>query len=278
MTAHTGHCPCRTGGNAINEPAQVGNGGWGAAWNAKHKVELHGSSGSLAFSGHLEDGVEVSHLKAFILGLDAALHHALAKGTHGGHGVVKYLIAKVAGSAVECCHLGKWSGIGRLKALIGTHAHGSAGRGNQYHIGTLLEDCLFTLLKTGTILGGGAIVPANVQVNDSCSGINGTLCLTNNLLYGIRHVWILLFGNLGTANGGGNYKFIHLIVISSWLLGFFLVNAFCENALLALAILGGYTGSARTAHYNGLIKLIGSRGTDVGTRNGYFASLKLHVT
>ena len=212
MTSHACHCPGRAGRNAVHEPAQVGYSGWCTSRHAQHEVELHGCSGSLALARHLEDGVEVTHLKALILGLDATLHHALAKGTHRGHGVVENLVAKVAGTAVEGSHLGKWCGVGRLKALVGAHAHSTTSRRNQNHIGALLEDSLLTLLEAGTVLSGCAIVPANVQVHNGSTGVDGRFCLANDLLNGIGNIWVLLLGNLGTANCGGNYQFIHLVV------------------------------------------------------------------
>ena len=76
MTTYAGDGPSGASGDAVHEPAEVGDGGWGAARHAQHEVELHGSARGLTLLGHVEDGVEVTHLEALVFGLDAAfLHH-----------------------------------------------------------------------------------------------------------------------------------------------------------------------------------------------------------
>ena len=114
MTANAGHGPGGASGDAVHEPAQIGNGSGGATGHAQHEVELHGGSGNFTLAGHVQDGVEVTHLEALVFGLDATLNHALAEGTHGGHRVVKDFVAEVAGTAVERCHLGQRGRVGGL--------------------------------------------------------------------------------------------------------------------------------------------------------------------
>ena len=154
------------------------------------------------------------HLEALILRLDASLHHPLAKGTHRRHRVVKYLVAKVARAAVQGGHLGQRGRVGRLQTLVGGHAHGTTCRRNQDNVGAHLQDGLFALLEAGTVLSGGAIVPAHVQVHDSSAGINGRFCLTNDFFYSIGHIGILLLCNLSATDCGSDNQFIHCCELS----------------------------------------------------------------
>ena len=65
----------------------------------------------------------MSHFKTLIFGLDTLLHHAGTESTHSRHRVIKNLIAKIAGTAVEGSHLWHWGSIRRLQTLIGSHTY-----------------------------------------------------------------------------------------------------------------------------------------------------------
>ena len=57
MTTNASDGPSGASGDAVHEPAEVGDGGRSAAGHAQHEVELHGSSRGLTLLGHVEDGV-----------------------------------------------------------------------------------------------------------------------------------------------------------------------------------------------------------------------------
>ena len=152
----------------------------------------------------------MTHLEALVLGLDTLLDHAFAEGAHGGHSVVEDIVAEVAGTAVEGSHLGHRSGVGAVETLIGGHTHGAAGRGNKDDVGASLEDSLGALLEAHVALGGCAVVLADMQVHDGGTGVDSALSLADDLLHGVRHIGVLLFGDFRAADGGGDYQFIHI--------------------------------------------------------------------
>ena len=225
MAADAGGGPGAAGGDVLHHPYEVVHRGVGAAEHAEHEVELHGhqgqgvavwtgdaeGAGHLAFAGHVDDGLQVAHLEAFVFGLDAFLDHALAEGAHGGHGVVEDVVAEVAGAAVQRGHLGHRGGVGRVQTLVGGHADGAAGAGNEDDVGALFEDGLGALLEALVALRGGAVVVAHVEVHDGGAGVNGALGFAHNLLHGVGHIGVLLFGDFGAADGGGDDEFIHSI-------------------------------------------------------------------
>ena len=127
------------------------------------------------------------------------------------HGVVEDLVAEVAGTAVEGSHLGQRVGVGRLETLVGSHADGTAGRRDEDDVGAHLQDGLFALLETATVLGGRAVVPADVQVHDGGTGVDGRLGLAHDFLNGIRHIGILFLGDFCAADGGSDDQFIHFV-------------------------------------------------------------------
>ena len=218
----SGGGPGATSGDVLDKPAEVVDSGRGAARHTEDEIELHGIARYLAFLGHAEDGFEVTHLKALIFGFDTALEHAFAKGTHGGHGVVENLVAKIAGAAVKRGHLGQGSGVGALQTLFGGHAYSTTGGGNEDDVGTLFQDGLLTFLETIAALRGGAVVKTDVQVDDGSTGIDGRFCLANDFFDGIRYGRILLFGNFCATNCSGDNQFIHGIVEIKLLLSIFL--------------------------------------------------------
>ena len=209
MAANARAGPRGTGRDVLHEPAEIVHCGRGTARHAQHEVELHGSSGHLAFASHGQNGVQVAHLKALILRLDATLHHALAKSTHGRHGVVENLVAEVASTTVQRGHFRHGCGISGLQSLLRSHAHCTASGRNQNNIRASLVNGGLALLEAVATLRGRAVVLTHVQVHDGSTGIHGRLGFLHDFLHCIRHSRILFFRNFSTANSGGNYQFFH---------------------------------------------------------------------
>ena len=131
----------------------------------------------------------MAQLEALILGLDVVLQHALAEGAHGGHGVVEDLVAEVAGAAVEGGHLGEQ--LGGLQTLLGAHAGGAAGGGDHDDVGQLLADGIHHDTEALAVLGGGAVIVADMDVQDGSTGLVGGLGLADHLLYGVGNSGVL---------------------------------------------------------------------------------------
>ena len=154
----------------------------------------------------------MSHFEALVFGLYAVFDHALAEGAHGGHGVIEYFVAEVAGAAVKRCHFGEQ--LGGLQALLGLHAGGAAGGGDHYNVGQFGADGVHNYAEAFPVLCGGAVVLAHVHVDYGGAGIIGALSLAHHFLYGVRYVGILLLGNFCAADGGGDYKLLHQYLLS----------------------------------------------------------------
>ena len=175
--------------------------------DAQDEVELHGMGRHLTLLGHAKDGVDVAQLEALVLGLDVVLQHALAESAHGGHGVVEHLVAEVAGAAVQSGHLGEQ--LGGLQTLLGGHTGGAAGGGDHDNVGQLLADGVHDHPEALAVLGGGAVVLADVDVQNGGAGLVGGLGLADHFLHGVGNGGILLLGDLSAADSSGNDQLFH---------------------------------------------------------------------
>ena len=149
----------------------------------------------------------MADFKALILGLDVVLQHPLAEGPHGGHVVDKNIVAEVAGAAVQGGHLG--TQLGRLEALLRGHAGGAAGGGNQDDAGAGLPDGVQNHTEPLPVLGGGAVVGADMDVNDGRAGLEGALGLPHHFLHRVGDRGIVLLGDLRAADGRCDNQFFH---------------------------------------------------------------------
>ena len=149
----------------------------------------------------------MADLKALILGLDVVLHHALAEGPHGGHVVGKHVVAKVAGAAVQGGHLGEE--LGGLKALLRGHAGGAASGGDQDDARTGRLDGVQHYAEPFPVLGGGAVVLADMDVDDRRARLKSALGLPHHLLHGVGDSGAVFLGDLRAADGCGNDEFFH---------------------------------------------------------------------
>ena len=149
----------------------------------------------------------MAQLEALVLGLDAVFQHTLAESAHGGHGVVEHLVAEVAGAAVQRGHLGEQ--LGGLQTLLGGHAGGAAGGGDHDDVGQLLADGVHDHPEALAVLGGGAVVLADMDVQNGGTGLVGGLGLADHLLHGVGHGGILRLGDLGAADSGGDNQLFH---------------------------------------------------------------------
>lgn len=149
----------------------------------------------------------MADLKALILGLDAVLDHPLTKGPHGRHIVDEDVVAEVAGAAVQGGHLGEE--LGGLKALLRGHAGGAASGGDQDDARTGRLDGFQHYAEPFPVLGGGAVVPTDMHMNDRRARIIRALGLSYHLLHGVGDSGAVFLGDLRAAYGCGNDEFFH---------------------------------------------------------------------
>ena len=199
------------------------------------------------------------HLKALILRLYITLHHTLSKCAHGWKSVVKDLVTKVAGSAIQCCHLRSWVSISRLQSLIRSHAYCTSRRRNKNYIRADFENSLFALLETGTVLSRSSVISSYVEMDNSGTGVNCALCLSNYLIYSVWNGRILLLCYLCTAYCGGNNQLIH------------------NPLTLSLTFFRNNAGSACAAHYYRLREYICRRIRYIRARCNHLSCLKCHL-
>ena len=152
----------------------------------------------------------MAHFKALVFGFDVVLKHALAECAHGGHGVFKHIVAKVAGAAVERRHLGEQ--LRGLQALFSSHANRAARGGNQDHVRDRGFDGVHANAEALAALRRSAIVLADMHVNDRSARIIGRLGFADDLLNSVRNVGVLILGDFRAADGGCDNKLIHFAV------------------------------------------------------------------
>ena len=174
----------------------------------------------------------MTHFKALILGLYAVFYHALAERAHGGHGVIEYLVAKVAGAAVKRSHLGEQ--LGGLQTLLGLHAGRSAGGGDHYNVGQFGAYSVHNHAETLPVLRGRTVVLADMHMYYGRAGVVGALSLAHHLFDGVRNVWVLLLSNFGAADGGGDYQLLHQYLLSCSCVGSSGRNKLCSAYLCSM--------------------------------------------
>ena len=148
------------------------------------------------------------HLEALVLGLDVVLDHPLPEGPHGGHGVVEDLVAEVTGAAVQGGHLREQ--LRGLQSFLGLHARGPAGGGDHDDVGKLCADGVHDHPEPLPVLGGGAVVPADVDVDDGSPGVVGGPGLPDHLRHSVGDGYVLLLGDLCAAYSGGDDELLHI--------------------------------------------------------------------
>lgn len=141
---------------------------------------------------------------------------------------------------------------------------GGAARGGDHdHVGQFLADGVHHNTETLTILGGGAVVLADMDVENGRAGFIGALGFADHLFDGVGDSGVLGLCDLSAADGGGNDQLFHLD--RSLLLDF-----------LALAVLRRDAGAVGAAHDHRLVEHVGGGGADVGAGDDDLAGLKLH--
>ncbi len=155
----------------------------------------------------------MTHFKAFILRLDAVFDHALAERAHRGHGVVKDLIAEIAGAAVKRGHLRKQ--LRGLQTFLRAHAHGAAGGRDHDNIGKLSADGIHHHAEAFAILRGRAIVLPDMDVQNGRARVIRAAGLRHHFLYRVGNEFILRLGDLCAADGGGDDEFFHGAALSA---------------------------------------------------------------
>ena len=168
---------------------------------------MHGALDK-AFLVEANRHIDHALVENFDFGFDIALDHAFAEILDGVFGVNKDVVpAEIAGAAVEGCHFGhKLDG---LEPFVIAHADCTAGGGLNDNIGTFCIDGIHAFFEACLILGGCAVIIADMQVNDACARFVCGIGFVRNLFNRVRHGGIVFLGDFRAADAGGDDEFFH---------------------------------------------------------------------